>query len=611
MASSQSPNRVYFTSFDRQPTDTNTDFTITFDTPIQNAYNFEVVQASFPNLLKPFARYETILYFYHEAFFNGTIALGVPMSISQFPGATGEALPVTAGRETYIDGRFFADGAALATYLTNWVQSLDTAWPATGTGLQPFYYPNDDPTETPVFLASNTTGITFTNLSFTYDDLTTEGTLKLTFADSTPLIVRVASTFDFGSLTLRFPSQLGYKLGFTAIQPEAFSTNIVSVTPANNQFKIGYTNDFVTVTDNNNTFIVFATPDTTYADSSMPVTIPTGSYPVDDFPGVLQAAMRATSPRLANTVVTQAAGVLSIALNFSGTPVSPPGVMGLNFTSGQGGTADGPACAALLGYTTFTPVPFILQQTFGAFTFVADVALTSAQGGFVTTQLTIPPNDYTVGSLAAKLQELITSPVANSLFPYFDTSVVANVGGQLVFTFGATNPPSGVANYGVAFSPADPSEQGGKTLLGFVNNFNVGNPLNAPNLVPVIGVTIAPDFHAAPDPINLTRTSLVYFASSLSSGESLASAGRKDILFAVAVTSGVGQIQQYQSSLSGIIINRPPSTIRNIRLTLLDDNFQILEPLPQNAAIITEIHFAYNEDAMANTRDKATTNIYA
>jgi len=68
MASSQSPNRVYFTSYDRQSGEINTDFTISFDTPLQNAFNYEVVQASFPNLFKSFARYETILYFYHEDF---------------------------------------------------------------------------------------------------------------------------------------------------------------------------------------------------------------------------------------------------------------------------------------------------------------------------------------------------------------------------------------------------------------------------------------------------------------------------------------------------------------------------------------------------------------
>ena len=74
MASSQSPNRVFFSNLDRSANDTTTDFTITFDTPITNSYNYEVVSASFPNLFTPFARYETILYFYHESFNNGTIA---------------------------------------------------------------------------------------------------------------------------------------------------------------------------------------------------------------------------------------------------------------------------------------------------------------------------------------------------------------------------------------------------------------------------------------------------------------------------------------------------------------------------------------------------------
>ena len=46
MASAQNPNRVYFTSLDRSPVDTNTDFSISFDTPIDNSKNFEVVSAS-------------------------------------------------------------------------------------------------------------------------------------------------------------------------------------------------------------------------------------------------------------------------------------------------------------------------------------------------------------------------------------------------------------------------------------------------------------------------------------------------------------------------------------------------------------------------------------
>jgi hypothetical protein len=100
-------------------------------------------------------------------------------------------------------------------------------------------------------------------------------------------------------------------------------------------------------------------------------------------------------------------------------------------------------------------------------------------------------------------------------------------------------------------------------------------------------------------------------ASSLSSGESLTSQGRKDVLFAIPVTAGIGAVQQYQSSLSGIVINRPPNAIRNLRLTMLDDLFQILEPLPTNASVNVEVHFAYREDAKASQLDFHTTNLYA
>jgi hypothetical protein len=58
-------------------------------------------------------------------------------------------------------------------------------------------------------------------------------------------------------------------------------------------------------------------------------------------------------------------------------------------------------------------------------------------------------------------------------------------------------------------------------------------------------------------------------------------------------------------------VNRPPSTIRNVSVIMLDDNFQTLEPLPQNASVTLEIHFAYDEDAKATQTDKRSTNIYA
>jgi hypothetical protein len=156
-----------------------------------------------------------------------------------------------------------------------------------------------------------------------------------------------------------------------------------------------------------------------------------------------------------------------------------------------------------------------------------------------------------------------------------------------------------------------------KVQLGFLpTNFAVtvgtgGGTITPTNAPTVAGTTPTPADHIATDTINLIRTASVYVASSLSSGESLVSAGRKDILFVIPLTAGIGDVQLYQSSLSGIVINRPPASIRNLRITLLDDNFQIIEPLPQNAPVSIEIHFAYDEDAKANVRDRVSTNLYA
>lgn len=476
MASSQSPNRVYFTSFDRSVNETNTDFTITFDTPIQNAYNFEVVSAGFPNLFKSCAPYETILYFYHENFSGGAIAIGVPLSTTQaVGGSTGDASVIT-GREAYIDKRYFADGTDLAAYLTAWLQSYSTNFPASTTGLCPFYYANDDPTTAPIFFANEAaTGVTFSNLSFTFDDLTTNGTLKLTFADSTPFAVRVASVLDFGSLngTIRYPSQLGYKLGYTTLDFEAFNSAVVAIRSPNNQF---------------------------------------------------------------------------------------------NWYSG-----------ATTNQTT----------------------------------ITIPPNDYNVTALAATLTSLMTGSL-----PSGTPSVsVANSGGQLAFTFGAAVGGSLGTSFNIL--PTNAQQVALAVQLGFsAAQYGAGvgvggGTITLANAPVVAGSTPTPDDHVAPDTINLIRTASVYVASSLSSGESLASAGRKDILFKVPLTAGIGDVQLYQSSLSGIVINRPPASIRNLRITLLDDNFQIMEPLPQNAAISIEVHFAYNDDAKASTRDSVSTNLYA
>lgn len=467
MASSQSPNRVYFTSFDRSVNDTNTDFSITFDTPVQNAYNFEVVSASFPNLFKPFAPYETILYIYHEDFLNGSFAIGIPMSTT-LTGGTGES-PAPAERDVYIDKRYFADGTALATFLTDWLQSFATTFPTQASGLNPFYYANDDPTQPPTYFAdAAATNITWTDLSFVYDDLTGDGTQKLTLVDSAGKVVRVASILDFGSLTAgyKFPSQMGFKMGYTAFEYEAFdSTGIAQVRGNLLSFR-------------------------SLGSANVIITLPDGDYRPSELANVLQNLLQLAAAQTSwdgTITVSETGGVLTIT-STAATDSNNFAIIDLN---------NYPNTRTLLGFTT-------------------NVEFTAAGG-----------------------------------------SVVA---------------PSGVVTNAVVPSPTD---------------------------------------HTAPDPINIIRTANVYVASSLSSGESLASGGRKDILFAIPLTAGIGQIQLYQSSLSGIVVNRPPNSIRNLRVSLLDDNYQIMEPLPQNAPVNVEIHFAYKDDAKAKEIDKMTTNLYA
>lgn len=474
MASSQSPNRVFFSNLDRSANDTTTDFTITFDTPITNSYNYEVVSASFPNLFTPFASYETILYFYHEDFNNGAIAIAVPLS-NTLTGGTGESSP-PAGRDTYIDKRYFADGTELATYLTAWLSSLSTSWPTQASGLQPFFFTNDNPFQAKVFIANEAaTGITFTNLLFAFDDLTANGTLKMTFSDSTPKGLRIASVLDFGSLesTNPLPSRLGFKLGYTDLVNEAFGTPIININTTNNTFKMSGTIQGVGGVD-------------------FPVVVPINDYTRAGLLAAINNAIQSTGPR------PQSAFFKGITITLSG------------------GT---------------------------------------------TLLFTLPASDFT------------------EFFLNFPNQTTAT-------------------QYGFAeLKPQIPAFTG-STML-------------ANNPIPLSGDTISPDDHVAPTTINLIRTSSVFMASSLSSGESMTSQGRKDVLFAIPVSAGIGAVQQYQSSLSGIVINRPPNAIRNLRLTMLDDLFQVLEPLPPNASVNVEIHFAYREDAKASQLDFRSTNLYA
>ena len=484
MASAQNPNRVYFTSLDRSPVDTNTDFSISFDTPIDNSKNFEVVSASFPNTFRQFASYETILYFYHEDYEGGSVAIGVPMSITPFAGQgkNGEN-PVPAsrptGRKQYIDGRYFVDGADLTTYLNDWITSLSatggTDFPASTTGLCPFYFVDDDPTQQPTFFANEAaTGVDFSKLSFTYDDTTTlggEGSLKMVFEDSDGNDVRVASVLDFGNLsgTTNYPSLMCYKLGYTALEFEAFNA-VVQIRSTNNQFALG--------------------------------------------------GLKTTSPPISESAI-----------------------------------------------------------------------------------YTIPENDYTAAALAVAIQNALrtqnlTSPVYANLA---STTTVTEAGDTLTFTYTSSYPAgtSAILQWtdGTPYGFTNPTNR----YVTAINTALVGDT------TVLIAAAVTPAAHVAPDPINLIRTSTIYFASSLSAGESLTSAGRKDILFAVPLTAPIGGVQLYQNSLSGIIVNRPPSVVRNIRVTLLDENFQVMEPMPQNSSISVEIHFAYDDESNVNN---VSTNPY-
>lgn len=602
MASAQHPNRVYFTSLDRSPVDTNTDFTITFDTPIENSKNFEVVSAAFPNTFHQFAGYETILYIYHELFQGGSIAVGIPLSITPFlqEGKTGEAvLPSArpAGREQYIDKRYFLDGDDLATYLNNWIASLSSSWPADTTGLCPFYFPNDDPSQPAVFFANEAaTGITFSDLSFTYDNTTAlggTGSLKLVFADSAGHDVRVASIVDFGYLNsdYNYPSLLGYKLGYTDLQYEAFGS-VVPITSANNQltFAVDVASQFFVV-DNTNSQYSIIYPDT---ETQHPFVITQGTY--NTLADLVVALNNAQSDY--KSIATPTWSIvggntlnLTVALSSSITTI---GLVAINASYSNLYTLIGFPAGASLGTVGSPP-----------FTFTGGPVSPNGPGTFNQTY-TLNSNDYTPDGLAAELQDVIRNQFPSSpLSSFLGATVVSATGGVLTFTFNGANIP-----VRLIFNPSDTVQQACKTTLGFVADTTasfVNSFITAPGSV-VFQSAISPADHLASDPINLIRSSNIYFASSLSAGEALSSAGRKDILFCVPLTAPVGSVQLYQSSLSGIIVNRPPSVVRNLRVTLLDDNFQVMEAMPQNSSISVEIHFSYDDE---NNTNNVSTNPYA
>lgn len=145
---------------------------------------------------------------------------------------------------------------------------------------------------------------------------------------------------------------------------------------------------------------------------------------------------------------------------------------------------------------------------------------------------------------------------------------------------------------------AAPNNYTGLVILGSVDGagnirpFNMNVKLGYTDLVDTSPVTVNA-YEYALNPINLTRTQDVYVASSLTSAESLATGGRRDILFKIPLTVGFGGIVSFQTTLQNTAENRLPNLIRTIEIVLLDDNFDPLV-LPDNAVVSAELHFKFD-----------------
>ena len=601
MTSAQHPNRIYFSSLDRSPVDSNTDFTISFDTPIENAKNFEVVTASFPNTFHQFAPYETILYFYHEQFFGGTIAIAIPMSITLFAegGATGEnSVPASrpAGRQEYIDGRYFLDGEDLQDYLNDWIQSLSVSWPTQASGLRPFYHPNDDPTQAIVYVTSEaSSGITFSALSFDYDTTTSaggRGSLKYTFTDSGGEDVRIASIVNYGILRndWKYPSQLGYKLGYTDLVDEAFG-DVVSVNSSNNQFRLGITIPNQWLIDTGSRYYSIDYTLSTGQVIQSWFIISTGTYTLSQLVTALNSGTRQQGG--ATTTWTLVGNTIQLSVNITGTLLNGSSVL---FNGNYGGSQ----LSNLIGYPS-NPILGVIGTNPLPMTYTGSNVVPNIPANYVEGIYTLDVADYTPDALALEIQQTLrTQNTLGDLYTYVGSSATCSASADIL-TFTFTSSLSGLSGE-LNFTGSSVYQACG-TNLGFVGNttyaYTTGGTLTAPNVV-VFQSPITPASHVASDPINLIRTSTIYFASSLSGGEALSSAGRKDILFAVPLTAPVGSVQLYQSTLSGIVVNRPPDVLRNLRVTLLDDNFQTMEAMPQNSSISVEVHFAYQDENQTN-----------
>jgi hypothetical protein len=169
------------------------------------------------------------------------------------------------------------------------------------------------------------------------------------------------------------------------------------------------------------------------------------------------------------------------------------------------------------------------------------------------------------------------------------TTRIQTVDAQLSFTFdglsaGGTLKLTLVASSGTVavMAPVDPAGNVRPRFINYKIGYTRINDPSTPYSASDQGDT----------PINLIPTTCIYVASSLASAESLSTNGRRDILFQIPLSAAFGTLVVYQSTLSGTVFSRPPSSIRSITFQLLDDNFQEVS-LPESAVVSAEIHFLF------------------
>lgn len=223
------------------------------------------------------------------------------------------------------------------------------------------------------------------------------------------------------------------------------------------------------------------------------------------------------------------------------------------------------------------------------------------------TRIAITKRAFSSGTdIAAYLQALFRSVVAAEVVNQTGAPTVI---GLAIFTgnvqpntfwnftydgFGTTPSANGTFRLGIQFSA--PNFQAGILppidAAGNIRPYNIGFRLGYTTLVDTSPVTNAP-YNYSNEPINLLRTQDIYVTSSLVSAEALSSSGRRDILFKVPVTVPYGNILSYQATLSGTAQIKLANLIRDVEITLLDDDFNSLE-LPTNAIVSAELHFIFD-----------------